>query len=261
MRLVVVVLLAGCDLVFLDDRSPCPITEEARCGLGDPDEDNDDTPDDCDPCPQIANATTDSDGDGIGDACDPEPTEKATCSSRWFFGFEDAAHWRDTTGWSFDGSATTEDPAFSSGRLVMLRSIETHGFGRIETVVHDQSIEGGPTAISGVVVLASDDGAYLCGRIQSTEIAEKLVIIHLDGTNERVLAQSEEEVNATPGVMHRIVLTVTSTSLACASYSPTGTTPRQSVSVPAPERSDSGGIGIFLESEGSQFFYLDFIPQ
>jgi hypothetical protein len=73
-RASVLMLIAGCDLVYQLDRTPraAPLIND---GAGD--EDGDGVPNSMDICPTIHSdeigADTDDDGDGVGNACDPRP--------------------------------------------------------------------------------------------------------------------------------------------------------------------------------------------
>ncbi len=122
------VLLAGCDVVFRIDRLSAtdagPGSSDAidappvePCAAGMHDEDHDGHADKCDLCPGIADDQSDADGDGVGNACDPNdiaPHELALFLPM----ADDPQGWTPVEGgWTRDGEsmvcATTGDPGYS----------------------------------------------------------------------------------------------------------------------------------------------------
>lgn len=198
-------LLCGCQLVFpLDAVEICPLPTSPRCGVSDPDEDRDDIPDDCDPCPQLADADTDTDADGIGDACDPAVDVPASCNVRRFLSLETADGWTDPAGWTFDGDAGNQ-----SGSLAVLRSEDVRGPGRMETVIADQlPIEA--DSLAGVVMFAGEGTGYLCALHPTGGGTGKLILAELLDGNELLIDEEPDDrsFSLTPGRSHRVRLTV-----------------------------------------------------
>jgi hypothetical protein len=82
-------------------------------------EDHDEYPDGCDPCPADVDATVvvNADEDELGDTCDPRPAE-AGQSLVTFDGLESSAGWTMTAGtWTFGGGALDQTNPLASGLI------------------------------------------------------------------------------------------------------------------------------------------------
>lgn len=135
-----VVLLAGCDLVF-ELRAPAdaPVADAAiDVQLAGHDEDGDEVDDAIDNCPAIGNPAQEDagDGDGVGDACDPHPLI-AGDRIRWFDSLEEFGdHWTAVTGSQWEQRADAIRQRVASG--VQLATLD---LGSIESPTIDAWIE------------------------------------------------------------------------------------------------------------------------
>jgi hypothetical protein len=137
------------------------------------DEDADLVGDPCDPCPQIANAVTDTDGDKLADACDPHPNAAGDVLVRFepFTGTALPAGWTIAAGTAGNFVVGGDVIAINgtSGTHVMLFNAGSQGHA-IDVGVRLPAVAGGTTFFTAMTDLKSDLAQYFgCGvRIDTT---------------------------------------------------------------------------------------------
>lgn len=234
-----------------------------RCSVGDPDEDGDGLRDDCDACPAITDAQPDddTDGDGIGDGCDPHPELPAVCPARRFAGFtSDDGRWIDSSGIQFDGTATLLLP---SNTQRILRSKETFGTGRAEIAIADRIFDS-QVALAGVVMMATGTTGYFCA-LHPANNSGTLVLGRLTADREVVEAESQDRFSQTPGLFHRLRLTVTAEGVVSCSSEHGGdgrTYPSMDAMLEFTDDNPTGpgSYGLILQGTTDEVEHLDFIP-
>lgn len=259
-------VLMGCDVVFPRAADSCPGEYVPSCTVADPDEDDDGAADDCDPCPAIAAFQSDGDGDGIGDDCDPSPAAPR-CPQRRFSGFrDDDGRWVDTTGWVLDGNARS---GLMTDDLLILRSSELHGPGRVETVVVDGSHPmDNQLVFAGVVMMATADRGYFCALQPIGGGSGTMLLGRLARTGEQTVLESAS-FSQTPGFVHRLQLTVTATKqVRCTSHRSSTETPyvfsamhESSLEFTDSELPAPGGYGVLVRGSLDELEYVELIPE
>jgi hypothetical protein len=261
-------LLGGCNLVFprdvetvgpdapIDD---CPIAPTPLCGVDDPDEDGDGVRDDCDPCPASTNQTGDADGDNIGDACDPH-AGAPRCAARRFDGFStDDGRWIDSSGFAFDGAARLQLPTDTQH---ILKSKELHGPGRAEVVIADRIFDSA-IALAGVVMMATETTGYFCALHPQGATGTLMTGILI--RHEFIKGESQTRFSQTPGVFHRLRLTVTAGGqVTCLSERSNDGQNFGTLDAMLEFTDDKppvpGSYGLILQGSTDEVEYVDFIP-